>query len=182
VRTAVRGFRPAWLPLLGLAAVLPAVGATEPPKPAPADEVRIQSVKFAGLDKFLGEQRGKVVVVDVWASWCTLCMEEFPGLVKVHERYAKDGVVCVSVTVDGAEKEAVALGFLKKKKATFTNFRLDEPDEVWAKRFGTGGLPLFLVYDREGRKAHQFDIETPGRTPSYEHDVEPAVRKLLGLK
>jgi hypothetical protein len=101
----------------------------------------------------------------------------------MHERYAKDGLVCVSLNVDlELEKMAAVLAFLKRHNATFTNFHLDEPEGAWEERFKTGGLPLIVVFDRDGRKAHQFDTETPGRTPTYEKDVEPAVRKLLGLK
>jgi hypothetical protein len=82
VRVADPRFRPAWLPLVGLPIFLAAgcgphdTAANRPAEPSArrdvnpsAAEVRIQPVKFSGLDRFLGEQRGKVVVMDVWADW-----------------------------------------------------------------------------------------------------------------
>jgi hypothetical protein len=99
----------------------------------------------------------------------------------MHERYAKDGLVCVSVNIDQeAEKLPGALAFLRQRGATFTNLHLEEPDEAIGDHFHTGGLPLIVVYDREGH-ATQFDVDHEDRPPNYTKAVEPFVRKLLGL-
>src|SRR5579871_6210498 len=94
--------------------------------PAAGPEVQLRPVSYRELGDVVKARRGKVVVVDVWADFCAPCKREFPNLVRLHERYAADGLVCVSVSVDGAAKHDAALAFLKRQKATFANYRLTD--------------------------------------------------------
>jgi len=91
----------------------------------------------------------------------------------MHEKYAKKGLVCVSVSVDDVEDKDAALKFLKKQKATFSNFLVDEPQKVWKELFDTVGVPAIRVYDRAGKVAGKFE--------DYD-DVEKLVVKLLDGK
>ena len=75
------------LPLLAIAA-LPLL-ADAPPRPGKA--VALAAVDYDGLGKAIRGLRGKVVVVDIWATWCPPCKREFPELVKLHDKYAADG-------------------------------------------------------------------------------------------
>src|SRR5438270_110417 len=93
---------------------------------APAAAVDIKLVKLDGLLNAVKSQAGNVVVMDVWATWCVPCKKEFPRLVMLHEQYAKDGLVCMSLSVDEKEDSAAALAFLKGKQAGFANFLIDE--------------------------------------------------------
>ncbi|SRR6266540_1463292 len=102
----------------------------------------------------------------------------------MHEKYGKDGLVCVSVSVDDAEdKDArdAVLTFLQAKKATFTNYLLDEKTEVWQSEWTMKAPPVVRVYGRDGKLARQFDNDDPDNQYTYE-DVEHLVRKLLQEK
>jgi thiol-disulfide isomerase/thioredoxin len=140
-----------------------------------AEEVKLEVIKGEELPKRLEKMRGKVVVLDVWAEFCHPCKKEFPHLVELHEKYASKGVACVSVSVDPAEDKEKTLEFLKKHKATFTNFLFDERQKVWQEHFHILGPPSVFVYAPDGKLAKQFD---PDVSFSYA-DVEKLVQQLL---
>ena len=60
---------------------------------------------LAGKKVDLAELKGKVVLVDFWASWCGPCKEEMPVLEALHEKYAEEGLVIVGVNIDNNKKK-----------------------------------------------------------------------------
>ncbi len=140
--------------------------------------VQLRPVNYRELAEIVKGLRGKVVVVDVWADFCVPCKREFPNLVRLHERYAADGVVCLSVTVDEAAKRDAALAFLTRQKATFANYQLTDKPDVWQKAWKINGPPTVFVFDRAGRRAAKFDAEDENKPFTYD-EVEALVRKLL---
>jgi thiol-disulfide isomerase/thioredoxin len=158
-------------------AAKPVVVVAAKPNDAP---IQIQSVKYDQLKEALKAQKGKIVVVDVWGTFCIPCMKEFPHLVELHQEHAKDGVVCMSVSVDDPtpEKKAKALEFLTKKGATFQNFLLDEDSEVWQKNWKVNGVPIVFVFNRDGSQAMMFNSEDPDKPFTYK-DVKAKVEELL---
>jgi hypothetical protein len=89
----------------------------------------------------------------------------------MHERLAKDGLVCMSVSVDQLEDQPAVLAFLQKQNATFANFLLDEESKVWQDYWDFGGPPAVFVFDRAGKKVGIYMTDYA--------DVERLVRKLL---
>jgi thiol-disulfide isomerase/thioredoxin len=146
----------------------------------PPGDVKLRAVSYHELGETVRAQRGKVVVVDVWADFCAPCKREFPNLVRLHERYAGDGLVCMSVSVDKADQHTAALVFLTRQKATFPNYRLTDSDEVWQKAWKINGPPALFIFDRDGKRVARFDSEDDKKPFSYESaGVEAIVRKLL---
>lgn len=144
---------------------------------SPAAAVELKSVKLKELIAAIKSQKGKVVVLDVWAEFCLPCKQEFPNLVRLHEKHAKDGVVCMSLTVDELKDREAALKFLRKQRATFANLIIDEEAHVWQDHFDLKGVPAVFVFDRTG-KQHRFDNDDPDRQFTYT-DVEKLLAKLL---
>jgi hypothetical protein len=96
----------------------------------------------------------------------------------MQRKYAKDGVVAVSVSLDDpTDKDAPEriLKFLRAKDAKFTNLRLDESSELWSERLKIDIPPAVLVFDRAGRIAGKFELEKA----NYEKYVEPLLDELL---
>lgn len=144
---------------------------------AKADEVTLISVKLPELEKAIASHQGKVVVVDVWANSCIPCKEEFPHLVQLHHDYSPMGLVCISVCYDDEEDgPKFALPFLKKQKATFSNYRLDEDNEVKANKFGVDVLPTVLVYGKDGKQAKKFTTVEPFTYKDVEKFVQPLLK------
>jgi thiol-disulfide isomerase/thioredoxin len=150
-------------------------------KPATADTVdavvELKTIKLAQLLQEIKGSTGKLVVVDLWADFCIPCKKGFPHLVEMHRRYAKEGLVCISVSVDDPKNREVALKFLKQKAATFRNYLLEDAAEVWQEHWNITAIPAVFLY-RDGKQIAKFDYDDPDNQFTYD-DVEKAVVKHL---
>lgn len=132
------------------------------PAALPADEtaaapkVEVEIVKYDGMAAKVRQHKGKVIVVDFWATWCIPCKKEFPHLVELAQKHGADGLVAVSVSVDNLDKQEAVRKFLTNQKATFSNLLLDEPADVWKGRLNVTGVPVVYVFDRAGRIARKY--------------------------
>jgi cytochrome c biogenesis protein CcmG/thiol:disulfide interchange protein DsbE len=97
----------------------------------------------------LSDYKGKVVVLNVWASWCEPCREEVPLLQRTHQQISSQGGVVLGVDTQDASAEAT--GFLRDLKATFPSLR--DRDRSYGRRFGVLGYPETFLIDRSGRIA-----------------------------
>lgn len=120
----------------------------------PAPKVSVEKIKYADLGKLIRGLKGKVVLVDFWAEYCLPCKKEFPHLVELHQKYGKDGLVAISVSVDDPEDLEIRgriLKFLEGRKADFQNFVLDEKPELWQEKLGIDGPPCLYLFDKSNR-------------------------------
>ena len=97
----------------------------------------------------LADYKGKVVVLNVWASWCDPCREEVPLLQKTHDAIAAKGGVVLGLDTQDASNAAI--DFLKERKATFPSLR--DRDRSYGREFGVTGYPETFLIDRKGRIA-----------------------------
>jgi thiol-disulfide isomerase/thioredoxin len=102
------------------------------------------SSRAEGLD--LDRYRGKVVVVDFWASWCVPCRRSFPWLNEIQAKY-RDRVVVIGVNVD--RNQADAAQFLRDVPATFP--MVYDPDGKLAARYEVPGMPSSFIFDAQGK-------------------------------
>jgi thiol-disulfide isomerase/thioredoxin len=94
----------------------------------------------------LSRHRGRVVIVDFWASWCKPCRQSIPWLNAMRERYGASGLTIIGVNVD-AERGA-AEGFLRDVPIAF-ELVFDPKGEI-AKQFKVQAMPTSYVFDRSG--------------------------------
>lgn len=94
----------------------------------------------------LQRYRGKVVLVDFWASWCAPCRQSFPWLNAMQAKYANQGLVVVAVNVD--RQRADAEGFLKEVPAKFEI--VYDPQGELAARYEVPGMPSSYVFGPTG--------------------------------
>ncbi len=145
--------------------------------PIPVSDVRLSVADRAAFDAFLAKQRGKVVLVDFWATWCVPCKELFPHTVDASRRYAGRGVVVVAVSMDDPDKEAEVRAFLASQGATFENFIAQPaPDPFTAFEISGGSLPHFKLYGPDGAIRKTIGSESKS---IRETDVDQAVEEVL---
>lgn len=128
---------------------------------------------LAGNRASLERWRGKVVVVNFWASWCPPCREEIPGLVRIQHKFAANGLQVVGIAVDSAEKSRQAAG---EMGISYPVLVAEVQIIDVTRRLGNraGGLPFTVVLDREGR------LVTTHLGLLSEAQLERLVRPLLG--
>jgi thiol-disulfide isomerase/thioredoxin len=105
---------------------------------------------LSGESGSLEQWRGRVLVVNFWASWCAPCREEIPGLVNIHREYAAKGLQIVGIAVDSADKareSASALG------VNYPVLVAGIESIDLTRRLGNraSALPFTLVFDRSGK-------------------------------
>ena len=157
------------------------------------DAVTVRVLDWAATQELVASKKVKVVVVDVWATTCAPCLRELPGLVKLHQRWGKEKLACVSVSCDylgmdgespESHREAV-LRILQSRGALFDNVLLSNPSDDFFQMADLASIPAVYVYDREGKLVKRFDNETGEFGDSgftYEKHISPLVEKLLARK
>jgi thiol-disulfide isomerase/thioredoxin len=149
-------------------------------KSATPAEVALKQVKFKEMTEAIQANQGKIVVIDVWASFCIPCKKEFHHLVEMHDKYAGKGVVCMSACVDDLKDEPAALKFLQSKNAAFANYLFTDEKNVWQDVWEVTAIPAVMVYDQAG-KLRRFTMDDPDHQFTYA-DVEKHVQSLLAAK
>jgi thiol-disulfide isomerase/thioredoxin len=162
-------------------ALLPAC--TEGPSTTREDDpsVSFTPLSFAEWREKLDGYEGDIVVVDFWATWCVPCLERFPAMVQLHERFGTRGVRFVSMCLDDrGDKIALerAREFLARQKAVFENYLMDEVITDAFEELGLQSIPAVLVYDREGNPYARLTGDDPNNQFTDE-DVESAILQLL---
>jgi len=118
-----------------------------PTKPKPAEDFAVLTPR--GRTFRLSEQRGKIVFINFWATWCPPCREEMPAMERLYERTKHSGVEMLAISVD-ADPASIA-PFLGERQFTFT-VGLDPKMSV-ANAYGVRGLPASFIVDRDGNLA-----------------------------
>ncbi len=135
--------------VLFLASLVPAA----PPSsrlPAGSTTPELALERLAGGRVSVASLRGRVVLVDFWASWCPPCKLELPWLVKLAQRYQDRGLVLVAVNQDSGEDQRVlAAGFAMTVPGLAPLVALGTPPVTAA--WQVDGLPTLYLLDREGR-------------------------------
>jgi thiol-disulfide isomerase/thioredoxin len=125
--------------------------------------------------------KGRVVVVDMWATWCAPCIERFPHMVELYHRYKGRGVEFVSISVDDREDRAAverARRFVNQQRATFRNYLMDENIMQSFEKLGIQGIPVVFLYDRAGRQRYNLNGDDPNHQATLK-DVDDALANLV---
>ncbi len=117
------------------------------------------------------EERGRVVYVDFWASWCAPCRQSFPWMQKMQMTYESQGLTIIAINVDRSRADAER--FLLRFHPDFP-VRFD-PDGTLAEQYKVAGMPTSVIFDRHGavRFTHV------GFLPIDEKTYEREIRTLL---
>lgn len=120
-----------------------AVGATLP-------EVKVVGFDGRGIDA--RALAGKVVLLDLWASWCAPCKEELPLLDSMATRLRSKGVTILAVSID--ENREDALGFLRSQSSDWSLALAHDPEGKLAEKLKPPRMPTSYIIDRTGVIRH----------------------------
>jgi thiol-disulfide isomerase/thioredoxin len=132
-----------------------------------ADDFELASID--GRKVRLSELKGKVVVINFWATWCGPCISEMPHLIALYEKYKARGLEILAISTD-EEKEKVR-PFVTQKRMTFPVF--NEPKE--RKHFQVELIPTNIFIDKEGMIRYR----TMGFAEGGERELEVVISELL---
>jgi len=117
---------------------------------APAPGFSLQDLDGKTLD--LANYRGKVVLLDFWATWCAPCREEIPHFVEMQDKYGKQGLQVIGISMDDGPKPV---------REFYHELKMNYPvalgtEKVAESYGGVLGLPVTFLIDRNGRMAAKY--------------------------
>lgn len=119
-------------------------------KPKPLDLPEFTFADAAGQAKSLADFKGKIVLLNIWATWCVPCREEMPALDKLQTKLGGKDFVVVAVNIDKGGPEKAA-SFLKETGATHLALYTDPTGKVFS-TLKAVGMPTTLLVDRDGKE------------------------------
>ena len=164
---AVRFFRIATLLLGGALAASLSAAAVQPQAPAPNFTLPTAD----GQNLALQEQRGRVVLINFWATWCGPCKQEMPHLNRLHEKYRSAGLVLLGVNIDDDPRNGIAGAAKLGLKFPV----LLDADKRVSRLYDLASMPSTVVIDRDGRVRYLHR----GYREGYELNYEQQIRELL---
>ncbi|MGC1456241.1 MAG: TlpA disulfide reductase family protein [Nitrospirota bacterium] len=139
-------------------------------KPAP----EFTLINVNGGKGSLSEYKGKVVLLNFWATFCGPCKAEMPSLNSLFLSYQKDDFIVLAVSTDDSEKPVQS--FIRKKAIAFPVL-IDKDQEVYFEKYGVIGLPTSFLIDRDGLVREKFLGDRPWDAPEMKEKIEKLLSK-----
>jgi thiol-disulfide isomerase/thioredoxin len=133
------------------------------PAAAPAELLDVTLIDETDAERSLGEYRGKVVLLNFWATWCAPCRVELPALQALQDEFGGDGFAVVTVATGRNPVQAIDRLFQDIGVTSLP--RLRDPKQQLAGSMGIFGLPVTVILDREGRELGRLTGEADWVSP-----------------
>lgn len=165
-----------------IVAVLLALGALArrflaPPAAPPIQNAMFQQLDADGLKAVVAKNH--VTLVNMWASWCGPCKEEFPSLIALHHKYENKGLGVVLLSVDLPSGRSDANAFLREEKVDFVTYFAKDPMEetvgLMSQNRWQGGIPMTLLFDSTGKILDSWLGDRD--LPHFEAKISPLLAK-----
>lgn len=154
-----------------VATLIISVSASAATAPTPAPDFTLKS--SAGDNIRLSEQKGKVVMLNFWASWCGPCRQEMPLLDGIYKKYSKTGFVLLGINVE--EDSTDAKKMLKNLNVTFPI--LFDSDNKLSNLYKLDAMPTSIIIDKKGKIRYIDRGYSPGDENKYRDQIMELLRE-----
>ncbi len=126
------------------------------------------------IKDLVAKNKGKVVLLNFFATWCVPCHTEFPDIVKLQNKYKSQGLQVIEVSMNDVSEKDEMQKFLTEQKPPFPVYLASSTDDDFYKavdsRWDTA-LPMTLIFDRDGKVRNFY--EEGKNLAQFEKDVAP---------
>ena len=134
----------------------------------------VTKIDVPKLQSLVNGNKGKVTIVNFWATWCPPCLKEFPDFVKMYKAYHSKGLEIIAVSMNEPDEMDDVHDFLQKYKPPFSVYVAASADEKFYHAISKdwmGTIPLTLIFDTEGKEVfyHHKEVNFDGLTK----DISP---------
>jgi peroxiredoxin len=126
-----------------------------------------------GQNLRLAEQRGRVVMVNFWATWCAPCRQEMPHLERLHATYRSAGFVLLGVSIDDDPKQALAVA----ERLGVSFVILLDVDKAVSRRWDLRTMPSTVLIDRDGQIRHVHRGYREGHEVTYDQQIRALLKE-----
>ena len=151
-----------------------------PPLPSGSAAPAFTTKTLAGQPLALKSLRGKVVLLDIWATWCGPCRAATPVLQSLHQKFGGKGLKVVGLSMDDDSSVGQVPAFKKQFKVTYTLSADPKSSQKIGQAYNAQGIPSIYLIDQKGVvrwSQSGFDVSDPGRE---ERLLSQMIKELLG--
>ena len=138
----------------------------------PAANLKFSFKDIAGKKVSLSQFRGKVIILDFWATWCIPCKEEIPGFIELQKKYGDRGLQIVGVSVDDTMNQAKK--YATEIKMNYPVLLAEGKEDILKAYDPIKGIPVSIIIDREGRIAMRH--EGIAKMDVFEKEILPLLQ------
>jgi thiol-disulfide isomerase/thioredoxin len=125
-----------------------------------ADQSTLPKITGEGIQSLVAKNKGKVVLLHFWATWCPPCADEFPALVKVYTAYKTRGLEVIAVSLNDFSEMQDVMRFVHEQKPSFPLYIAGTVNETFYQSIDkrwSSGVPLTMIYDKTGKLRYFHD-------------------------
>ncbi|MEO0115591.1 MAG: TlpA disulfide reductase family protein [candidate division WOR-3 bacterium] len=124
-------------------------GSTKPSSPQISNKYDFTLESMQGDKVTLSALKGKVVILDFWATWCPPCRAAIPKLIELYNKYRNQGLLILGIALDERDK------VVKLSKEMEINYPVLFDDKVTSKNYEIQSIPTLFVIDKKGKQVHK---------------------------
>lgn len=109
---------------------------------------------LSGSAQNLQDYKGKVLIIDFWATWCAPCRKEIPDFIALQDEYREKGLEVIGISLDDSLRDLT--DFVKTNQINYTILYRDQERKIVDVFGGIKGIPTTFIIDREGNVVNKF--------------------------
>ncbi len=127
------------------------------------ENLEVSEITIDELNDIIKNREGKFLLINIWATWCVPCKEEFPDLIKISDKYG-EMIELIGISIDFPDEvESKIIPFLNKLKPNFINYvNVENDTERFINNLNpgwSGAIPATFFYDSEGKQFLFYEVK-----------------------